>query len=332
MALEIGNAYHGPMAEPSFRSLRYFEALAEDLHFARAAGRLHISQPSLSQQIQRLEAALGARLFARTRRSVRLTAAGQALLPEARQLLVQEDRMRAHVHRVAEGQAGELRVGFVASGAYDLLPSILRRFRARHPDVHLEVDECALRVPVEQLEAGTLDVAIVRGPIVRGPSSPPALRVETLLLEPLCAVLPRDHPLAARTPLRVSALHAEPFALFPRERAPAFHDAILGLCRDAGFVPRIVHEAADWQVLVSMVAAGLAVTLAPVSVRQLPRAGVVYRPLRPARAVAELDLVYAPERASPLVEAFARVAREIAAEEARPRRRRRSGRAQARAR
>jgi DNA-binding transcriptional LysR family regulator len=315
------------MAEPSLRTLRYFEALAQDLHFARAADRLHISQPSLSQQIQRLEDVLGARLFERSKRSVRLTDAGRALVPEARQILVQEDRMRARVLRVAAGQAGELRVGFVASGAYDLLPAIIRRFRARRPDVHLEVDECALRVPVDQLEAGTLDVAIVRGPLVH-----PTLRVERLLREPLCAVLPSDHPLARRARFSLAALAGEPFALFPRERAPAFHDAIVTCCRDAGFVPRIVHEAADWQVLVSLVAAGMAVTLAPVSVRQLPRAGVAYRPLRPPRAIAELDLVCAPARASPLVEAFVRVAHETARGEGGPRARRRSGRARARAR
>jgi DNA-binding transcriptional LysR family regulator len=315
------------MDEPSLRALRYFEALAEELHFAQAADRLRISQPSLSQQIQRLEGVLGTRLFERTKRSVRLTAAGRALVPDARQLLVQGDRMRAHIARVAAGQEGEIRVGFVASGAYDILPAIIRRFREQCPDAHVEVDECALRVPLEQLEAGTLDVAIVRGPL-----SHPTLHVQALLREPLCAVLPSDHALARRVRLPLAALRAEPFALFPRERAPAFHDAISSCCRDSGFLPRIAHEAADWQVLVSLVAAGMAVTLAPVSVRQLPRAGVVYRPVRPAHAIAELDLVYAPARTSPLVEAFVRVARETARREGGPRRRRRSVRVRARAR
>ena len=234
--------------------------------------------------------------------------------------------MRTHVRRVAEGEVGTLRVGFVASGAYDVLPSIIRRFRARRPDVHLEVDECALRVPVEQLEAGTLDVAIVRGP-----SSHPSLHVETLRREPLCVVLPWDHPRARRGRLPLAALAGEPFALFPRERAPAFHDAIFACCRAAGFVPRVVHEAADWQVLVSLVAAGMAVALAPASVRQLPRAGVVYRPVRPPRAIAELDLVYAA-RTSPLVEAFVRAAHDTVGKEGGPRRRWRPGRARARAR
>jgi DNA-binding transcriptional LysR family regulator len=310
------------MEEPTLRALRYFVAVAEELHFARAADRLHISQPSLSQQIQRLEDVLGARLFERTKRSVRATEAGRALLSDARPLLAQGDRLRAHIARVAAGQVGELRVGFVASGAYDILPAILRGFRAHCPDAHLEVDECALRVPLEQLEAGTLDVAIVRGPV-----SHPTLRVEALLREPLCAVVARDHRLARRGPVPLSALAREPFAMFPRERAPVFFDALMRCCREAGFLPRIVQEAADWQVLVSLVAAGMAVTLAPDSVRQLPRAGVVYRPVRPACPIAELDLVHAPARMSPLAESFMRVARETARRAGAPKRRGRPGRA-----
>jgi DNA-binding transcriptional LysR family regulator len=223
---------------------------------------------------------------------------------------------------VAAGQVGELRVGFVASGAYDILPAIIRRFREQCPDAHLEVDECALRVPLEQLEAGTLDVAIVRGPV-----SHPLLQVEALFREPLCAVVASDHRLARRGPVALSALATEPFVIFPRERAPVFYDALMRCCRDAGFLPRIVQEAADWQVLVSLVAAGMAVTLAPASVRQLPRAGVAYRPVRPARPIAQLDLVHAPARISPLAESFMRVARETARRESAPRRRGWRGRA-----
>jgi DNA-binding transcriptional LysR family regulator len=228
---------------------------------------------------------------------------------------------------VAAGQVGQLRVGFVASGAYDILPAILRRFRAKCPDAHLEIDECALRVPLEQLESGTLDAAIVRGPV-----SHPTLQVQALRREPLCAVVAGDHRLARRGPLPLSELAKEPFAMFPRERAPVFYDAIMRCCRDAGFLPRIVQEAADWQVLVSLVAAGMAVTLAPVSVRQLPRAGVSYRPVRPARVIAELDLVHATARMSPLAESFLRVARATARRESGPRRREGPGRARAGAR
>jgi DNA-binding transcriptional LysR family regulator len=288
----------------SLRSLRSFVAVAEDLHFGRAAARLDIAQPSLSHQIKALEAVLGAPLLRRTKRTVALTDAGRAVLPDARRLLAQAERMRTHVRRVAAGEVGEVRVGFVASGAYGMLPAIARQFRRKCPDAHLEVDECDLKLPLEQLVAGTLDLAIVRGPV-----SHPTLRVEPLLREPLCVVLPERHRLAARARIPLRALAGEAFALFPRHRNPAFHDAITGFCRDAGFVPRIAHEAADWQVVASLVAAGMAITLAPASVRTIPRAGVCYRALSPAREIAELDIVYSPSLLSPLAQVFLEVAR-----------------------
>lgn len=289
----------------SLRSLQYFLAIAEDLHFSNAASRLGIAQPSLSQQIKALEAALGAQLFRRTKRTVTLTEAGRALVPDARQLLAQANRLRMRVKSIAAGEAGTLRVGFVASGAYGILPAIVRLFRRRCPGAQLELDECTLRVPFEQLEAGTLDVAIVRGPV-----SHPNLHVEPLLCEPLCAVLPTEHRLAHRTRIPLRALAGEAFALFPRHRAPAFHDAITRSCREAGFEPRIAHEAADWQVLVSLVAGGTAVTLAPMSVRNMPRAGVRYRAVHPSRKIAELDLVHGPGPLSSLAEAFVGIAHE----------------------
>src|SRR5262245_27774153 len=290
---------------PGFSALRSFLALAEDLHFARAAARLGVSQPSLSQQIKGLEALLGAELFRRTRRSVELTPAGHALVQEARQLLAQGQRLRTNVSRVARGETGELRIGFVASGAYDLLPAIIRRFRASRPGAQVALDECALNVPVDSLMSGTLDLAIVRGPFRH-----PPLETETLFREPLCAVVPDSHALAHRKVIALDALADEAFVLFPRRRAPAFHDAITECCRAAGFAPRIVEEAADWQLLASMVAAGLAVTLAPESVRQLPRSGVRYVSLTPRRLVAQLDLVYAPTRLSALTDEFRRAAHE----------------------
>lgn len=299
-----------PVDSLTLRTLRYFVTLAEDLHFGQAATRLGIAQPGLTQQIQRLERVLGVTLFERGPRRVTLTDAGHALVLHARDLLLQGERMQAHVQRVARGELGTLRVGFVASGAWDFLPPVVRRFRERYPDAHVEVDECGLETPTARLEAGTLDVAIVRGPITH-----PGLRVETLSREPLCAVVPDAHRLAHRARIELRAMAGDAFALFPRRRAPAFHDAITALCREAGFVPRITHEAADWQALVSLVAAGLVVTLAPQSVRRIPRAGVCYRDITPARAVAQLDIVAGPSPASPLVAAFIELAHEVAGRE-----------------
>ena len=302
-------AYEPPSLDgfPSLRALRSFVTLAEELHFSRSAARLGIAQPSLSRQVKVLEEAVGARLFRRTKREVKLSDAGHALLPDARLMLAHAARTLSRVRSIAAGEAGTLRVGFVASGAYDILPSIVRGFRRACPDAGIEIDECSLRLPLEQLETGALDLAIVRGPVTH-----PTLRTEPLLRENLCAVLPRTHRLAGTSRLAVSHLAAETFALFPRHRSPAFHDAITGYCRNAGFEPRIAHEAADWQVLVSMVAAGMAITLAPASVRRLPRTGVVYRALEPAAKIAQLDLVYGASAPSSLALSFARVARERA--------------------
>ena len=292
---------------PSLRALRYFVALAEDPHFSRTAMRLGIAQPSLSQQIKVLESKLGAQLFRRTKRTVGLTEAGHALLPDARRLMADAARMRNRVRAVASGAEGTLRVGFVASGAYDILPAIVRRFRAICPNALFELDECMLRFPVDQLLSGTLDLAIARGPFHHD-----VLRSETFLREPLCVALPAAHPLAKQPRVRLRDLAGEPFALFPRQRSPEFHDAIVDYCRAAGFEPRIAHEAAEWQMLASLVAAGLAVSLAPVSVRRMPRAGVKYCLLSPPRKLAQLDLVYGTAPPSPLVLAFVRAAREAA--------------------
>lgn len=300
----------------SLRSLRYFVALAEELHFARAAARLGIAQPGLSQHVRRLEHLLGVRLFNRTNRRVELTEAGHALIPDARVLLQYVARMSTRVRRVAKGDTDRIRVGFVASGAYDLLPKILRRFRTACPDAAIELDACDLQVPWDRLESGALDVAIARGP-----RSHPGFRIETLYREALCVVLSESHPLVARRRLRLADLADEGFAMFPRHRAPEFFDVITGACHGAGFVPRITHEAADWQVLVSLVAADLAIALAPASVQHMRREGVCYKSLNPRRDIAQLDLIFAAAAVPPLTEMFLRVARETAKAEMRRMRR-----------
>lgn len=293
----------------NLRRLVYFITLAEELHFALAATRLNIAQPALSQQIVKLEDELGVRLLDRTKRCVRLTDAGSALLVDARVLVAQSEQIACRVGRISRGESGRLRVGFVASGAYDLLPWVIRRFRVRCPDVVLELDECGLEVPFERLASGSLDLAIVRGPLRR-----PGFRVETVLHEPLMAVVPDGHRLANGRTVQLSAFTSESFVLFPRYRAPDFHDAITGLCHDAGFVPNVVHEAAEWQVLVSLVAAGLGVTIAPASVRFMPRLGVVYLRIRSCPAVAQLDVVYSRPQVSASAETFARIAHDVGSE------------------
>jgi DNA-binding transcriptional LysR family regulator len=293
----------------NLRRLGYFVAVAEELHFGRAARRVGIAQPALSQQIGKLEAELSVLLFERTKRSVRLTEAGRALVGEGRELLARSNQITSRLLRVSEGKVGCLRVGFVASGAYDILPPIVRRFRRAFPDVQIEVDECGLEFPVERLSSGALDLAVVRGPVNRTD-----FRIETLLREPLCAVVPCGHRLAARRRIALGSLRDETFILFPRHRAPEFHDQITGMCRAAGFVPNVRQDAAEWQLLVSLVAAGFGVTLAPASVRFMPRRGVQYLAISPCASFAQLDLVFSQLSTSPAAERFARIARQMGLE------------------
>src|SRR5208282_909817 len=193
------------------RHLRYFVAVAEELHFSRAAERLHMAQPPLSQQIRQLEDELGVQLFERTRRRVQLTDAGRVVLEEARRALVQADRVVAAAHRAAEGAAGFLRVGFSSSAPYTTLPAILRAFRAQFPGVALNLYERSTEEQIELLAAGTIDVALVRRPVENAPES---LVIKTILREHLVLAMPHDHRLRSRRSVPVRALANEPFILF----------------------------------------------------------------------------------------------------------------------
>jgi DNA-binding transcriptional LysR family regulator len=286
------------------RHLRCFVAVAEELHFGRAALRLRLAQPALSQQVQRIEASLGVRLFDRTKRRVELTAAGRQLLEEARPILSAAEQAELNVRRASQGELGALRLGFVGTGAFAILPDIIRRFHASHPGVRIQFHDAHLEPPFEMLEAGSLDVAIVRAPATH-----PRLTIDTFHSEPMCAVVPSAHRLGSRHRIRLGALAGESFVLFPRRNQPEFHDAITSACRTSGFSPRVENEAGDWQVLVSLVAAGLGVTLAPNSVRRIPRDGLHYCTVTGLDLVAELAFVYSPERRSPVADAFMRIAR-----------------------
>jgi DNA-binding transcriptional LysR family regulator len=289
------------------RHLRAFVILAEELHFGRAAHRLRIAQPALSQQIQRLESVLTVRLLHRTSRSVELTEAGHALLASARGLLAEAERAVVTTRRAGLGEVGVLRIGFAASGAFGILPSILRRFRQEFPDVFIEFYDGPLELPIERLENGSLDVAIARGPVHE-----PRLRAEVFYRERICAVLPEAHPLASRNRIQLAALATDDFVMFPRQRSPYFHDSLTDLCRRAGFLPQITQEAADWQVLASLVAAGLGVSIAPMSVRQMPREGVRCIPLTASERIAELVLLSHKQRVSSITSSFISIAKEVA--------------------
>ncbi len=285
------------------RHLRYFVAVAEHLSFGRAAERLHISQPPLSRQIRGLEVELGAALFSRTRRSVRLTAAGAALLPEARRLLRDADALQAGARQLASGQVGTLALGFISVAAYNVLPELAPEFRRRHPGIRLALQEATSDVQLAALAQGELDVGLVLPPV-----DAPGLDYAPLLHDTLVAALPAGRG-GGKGPLALASLRDEPFILFPRPVGTSLHDQIVGACQRAGFAPRVEQEAIQMQTIVSLVAAGMGVALVPASLMNLRRTGVAYRPLTDRSSRIELGIAWRRADDAPAVQAFVGLAR-----------------------
>ncbi|NMO15119.1 LysR family transcriptional regulator [Pyxidicoccus fallax] len=290
-----------------FRQLQLFVAVAEELHFGRAAARVGMAQPPFSQQIRRLEAELGVELLTRTSRRVALTPAGSHLLEDARALLARRTDIITTVRRVARGETGRLRVGFAASSAFGVLTDLVLRFRKRFPEVKVEIDDREGLHAGVALATGELDLAIVRGPFQHE-----GVTVERLLIERFVLALPTRHPRARRKVIPLSSLAHEPFVLFPRHSAPGLHDTVTSMCLAAGFSPHVVQEAHSWPAVIGMVEAGLGLTLAPSSAQALRPRGVVFRALSGAPGHAELVLAFAGPHPSPSAAHFRALAHEAA--------------------
>ncbi|MCF3990770.1 LysR substrate-binding domain-containing protein, partial [Pseudomonas aeruginosa] len=271
------------------RHLRYFIAVAEELHFGRAAERLGISQPPLSQQIQALEEEIGARLFERTNRRVELTDAGRLFLDESRQVLAQVDKAVLLARRAHLGELGELKIGFTSSAPFtSTIPSSIHAFRKAYPDVHLDLQEMSSRQVLKALLEESLQVGVIR-PL----ALPDAVHWVELFREPLVAVLRADHPLAAGSEdgLAIAALAEEPFVFFPRSYGTGLYDQVIALTRQAGFSPRIAQEASEAMTIIGLVSAGLGVSILPASFRRTRVDGVVYRTLSDPEATTAVWLV-----------------------------------------
>lgn len=281
------------------RHLRYFVAVAEELHFGRAAARLHISQPPLSQQIKALEGEVGVELFHRTRRTVSLTDAGKAFLPAARATLDQAQRAETLARDVAAGRQGRLAVAFVTSASYSILPDAIRGFRSAFPGVDLTLREM---IPSDQIQALTrqeVDVGLLRPPLKeRG------IIARTVLEEPLVAALPVDHVLAKRPSVLLEQLRSEDWVLFPRRHGPGLFDTIAAACRAAGFSPQVRHEPNDMQSVLAHVAAGLGVSLLPSSLMGFHPRHIAYRSLHHRAPCIQLVLALPAARPSILSREF----------------------------
>lgn len=285
------------------RQLRYFVAVAEELHFGRAAKRLHMTQPPLSQAIRTLEEMLGAPLFDRNRRDVALTAAGAALLPEARRLLAQAGELPGLVRRAALGEAGKLTLAFVSSADYSVLPSFLRAYRAAYPQVQIKLQEATSDLQLEELLGGRIDAGLLIPPL---PDKAKAeLDYLPVLNEPLILASPAGLPeLRGKQEASLDRLPPLPLIIFPRPISPGLHDAILGVFHAAGMTPVIGQEAIQMQTIVSLVSAGMGIALVPESVGNLRRPGVEYRPLAQTTPLVETGLVWRRDNASPVLKGF----------------------------
>jgi DNA-binding transcriptional LysR family regulator len=292
------------------RQWRQFVALAEELHFGRAALRLHMTQPPLTQAIAGLEAALGVTLFERTRRSVQITPAGAALLPEVRELLVRASGLPELARAAAAGELGRLRLAFVSTVGFELLPRWVRAFRERWPLVALELIEATGDVQLELLARREVDAGV----LLHSPGLAAAgLAHARIASEPLVVALPETHALAAHERPPLAAVLAEPLVIFPRRILPSLHDAIFGLYQAAGRAPRVAQEAIQMQTIVNLVSAGLGIAWVPQSVRQFQRTGVAYRSVHLPRGRAvpacETSLVWRADAVSPALAHFIEFAR-----------------------
>jgi DNA-binding transcriptional LysR family regulator len=285
------------------RHLRYFVAVAEELHFGRAALRLNLAQPPLSQQIRKLEDLLGYPLFVRTSRSVSLTNAGEALLQRARRMLRNVQRDIDEIRSIGHGDVGSLHVGFVGSAMLTMLPQVLRSYGEAHPRVKLHLHESFTAMVTEGLENGSLDAGILRdGDPLKG------FEVITLFSEPFLAVVPATHPCAKQKNISVASLRHDPFVYYPRTAGTRAYEKPLTLCEEHGFRPQIVQEASHWLSILSLVGAGLGVTLAPACVRRIATEDVVCLPLRGAKAVSNIELSWLAGDTRPIVERFKQIA------------------------
>lgn len=299
-----------------FRHLRYFVAVAEERHITRAAERLGIQQPPLSQQIRALEDEVGVRLFRRLPRGVELTDAGQSFFEDAQAILANVDAALSRVKRTARGEQGRLAVGFTSSAPHNpLVPGVIRAYQDEFPDVSLTLTEDGTGALAAAVLNETIDVAFVRSNM----SDQPDLRILKILEERMVVALPENHALAKKSPgkpLSLSAFSREGFILYRRQAGPGLFDAIIGACRQAGFSPDIVQEAPQIVSTLNLVAAGLGISIVPSSLASMAMPGIVFRQLKERpKLTAPLNLACRKTDFSETATRFARLVRKMAAGE-----------------
>lgn len=287
------------LSRVELRHLRYFLALAEELHFGRAAQRLAMSQPPLSVALQQLESAVGARLLDRDSKGVRLTPAGDSFRASAQALLGRFEDACAQAREVQAGEVGRLRLGFVGSTVFHGLPGWLTAFQASHPRVEVVVIELNSQDQIQALLQEELDLALLHTDRL-----PPALACEPLYDEPFLACLPASHPAARKRRLALASLSDQPFILFSRRGSPDYHARIVEMCRQQGFYPRLQHEGRHWLSVVSLVARGFGVSIVPAAFQDAGIQGAVFRPLAETMERSRVFAAWRQDSSAALRQAF----------------------------
>ena len=291
------------------RLVRQFIVVAEELNFRRAAARLHMSQPPLSVAMQNLESIIGTPLLDRSKHHVRLTPAGQVFYKDAVRLLQQAQQAAERARRTGEGLEGSLRLSFVPSAALDVLPAIFKRFERDYPTVQLKLTAETTSRQLEDLRKGHTDLALVVGPVYdsRG------LQLVDLQPQQFVIAVPSGHPLASRRSARIKELAAESFVSFPGSEGAGFVAALLGACKAAGFLPKVVQEASQMQAILTLVAGGLGIALVPAAMRRLHMEDVVFLEVADTRSPPTYGLVfaYATSNDNPVVQAFMSIAQRL---------------------
>ncbi|MBP0724634.1 LysR family transcriptional regulator [Bacillus sp. RG28] len=273
------------------RQLHYFLTVAEELHFGRAAKRLQMTQPPLSQQIQQLENELGVLLFKRTKRHVELTKAGTTFLEGVTRTLEQLNQTIDSSQRAQRGEIGKLEVGFVGSATYDILPPLIREYQNQYPNVELKLQELSTPNQINELDHQKLDIGFVRPPIQGD-----AITSEIIHETPCILALPKHHPLTKEKEIQVSMLQNQPFIVVSRNIWPELYDDIVALCRNEGFSLQIKQEATEYQTVIGLIAAGIGIAIVPASMKNYSVKDVVYREIANANLTAKMAIAYQKDR------------------------------------
>lgn len=288
------------------RHLWYFVAVAEERHFGKAARRLGISQPPLSQQIRILEQSLGVTLFERSRKGVFLTREGAAILNSAQGLLEHAQRLEHAVRDAGAGCMSALTIGSIGTGLFEILPTVMKRAKRQFPELSLSIVEMHSSNALAALQTREIDLAFAR--LDSGPAS---ARITPVLVEQMVVALPNEHPLARKTSIRLAELAHEDFVLFPRRVSASYFDTIVTACREAGFSPHVGHEASSIVAQMALVGCGVAVSLVPPSAQRFGADEIVFRPLKERISIATVAAVWNPEHCHPLVESIVKMAVEV---------------------